>query len=123
MPNYQGYNYGVSGYGTQHLLAQTSEKITPEEIKQRQGILIYFFIDNHLNRLVGSRRIIKLWGENFPYFFLDDDKKLQQSGTFKPAENGKLFFTKFLPIVPLLIFWIWKFRSISAMMILNWLHQ
>lgn len=96
MPNYQGYNYGVSGYGTQHLLAQTSEKITPEEIKQRQGILIYFFIDNHLNRLVGSRRIIKLWGENFPYFFLDDDKKLQQSGTFKTGRKWKTLFYKVL---------------------------
>jgi hypothetical protein len=96
MPGYEGYNYGVSGYGTQHLLVQTREKITPEEVKQKQGILVYFFIDNHLNRLVGSRRIIKLWGENFPYFFLDDEKKLQQNKTFKTGRKWKTLFYKIL---------------------------
>ncbi len=96
MPGYQGYNYGVSGYGTQHLLLQTREKITATEIKQKQGILVYFFIDNHLNRLIGSRRIIKLWGENFPYFFLDDEKKLQQNGTFKSGRKWKTLFYKTL---------------------------
>lgn len=94
MQGYEVYNYGVSGYGTQHLLLQTREKITPKEIKQKQGILIYFFIDNHLNRLIGSRRIIKLWGENFPYFFLDDEKKLQQAGTFKTGRRWKTLFYK-----------------------------
>ena len=96
MSGYKGYNFGVSGYGTQHLLLQTREKIAPKEIKQKQGILIYFFIDNHLNRLVGSRRIIKLWGENFPYFFLDDEKKLQQAGTFKTGRKWKTLFYKVL---------------------------
>lgn len=96
MPGYEGYNYGVSGYGTQHLLLQTREKITLKEIKQKQGVLIYFFIDNHLNRLVGSRRIIKLWGENFPYFFLDDEKKLHQAGTFKTGRKWKTLFYKVL---------------------------
>lgn len=101
MPGYEGYNYGVSGYGTQHLLLQTREKINPTEIKQKQGILVYFFIDNHLNRLIGSRRIIKLWGENFPYFFLDDalpagrqENKLQQNGTFKTGRKWKTLFYK-----------------------------
>ncbi len=101
MPGYEGYNYGVSGYGTQHLLLQTREKIIPKEIKEKEGILIYFFIDNHLNRLVGSRRIIKLWGENFPYFFLDDDGKLEtkrlpagRQGTFKTGRKWKTLFYK-----------------------------
>ncbi len=96
MPGYEAYNYGVSGYGTQHLLLQTREKITSKEIKQKQGVLVYFFIDNHLNRLVGSRRIIKLWGENFPYFFLDNDKKPHQNGTFKTGRKWKTLFYKVL---------------------------
>ena len=94
MPGYKGYNYGVSGYGTQHLLLQTREKITPAEINEKQGIMVYFFIDNHLNRLVGSRRIIKLWGENFPYFFLGDDKKAHQNGTFTTGRRWKTLFYK-----------------------------
>jgi len=94
MPGYEGYNYGVSGYGTQHLLVQARDKINTSEIKQQQGILVYFFIDNHLNRLIGSRRIIKLWGENFPYFFLDDERKLQQHGTFKTGRKWKTLFYK-----------------------------
>lgn len=94
MPGYQAYNYGVSGYGTQHLFLQTREKINQTEIKQNKGILIYFFIDNHMNRLIGSRRIIKLWGENFPYFFLDDEKKLQQNGTFTFGRYWKTLFYK-----------------------------
>lgn len=94
MPGYKAYNYGVSGYGTQHLLLQTRNKIDTTEIIQKQGILIYFFIDNHLNRLIGSRRIIKLWGENFPYFLIDEEKNLQQKGTFKTGRYWKTLFYK-----------------------------
>lgn len=96
MPGYAGYNYGVSGYGTQHLLLQTREKITPAEIKEGQGILIYFFIDNHINRLIGSRRILKLWGENFPYFYLDENKELRQNGTFNTGRKWKTLVYKTL---------------------------
>ena len=44
--------------------------------------------------MIGSRRIIKLWGKNFPYFFLDEEKKLQQAGTFKTGRKWKTLFYK-----------------------------
>jgi hypothetical protein len=51
------------------------------QIKEPNGRLIYLFIDDHLPRLIGSRRLIKMWAKDFPYFFLENGE-LKQDGTF-----------------------------------------
>lgn len=66
----RGYNYGNSGYGTQQTLALLQSTNLSEQISESNGVLIYLFIDDHVSRLIGSRRLIKLWATNFPYYYL-----------------------------------------------------
>ena len=87
----RGYNYGVAGHGTQQTLALLQSRELKEEIVEQNGVLIHLFIDDHIPRLIGSRRLIKLWARNFPYYFLDGDS-LRQDGTFW---TGRHWLTRF----------------------------
>ena len=91
MPDYKPYNYGVAGYGTQQMMVKLQEGFKPKEIPEKSGVFIYFFIDDHVRRTVCSRYIVKLWGENFPSFELDDGKPVN-SGPFKKAHPIKFWF-------------------------------
>jgi hypothetical protein len=75
------YNYAIAGQGPQHLLTTLQTNDLHAQIKEPNGRLIYLFIDDHLQRLIGSRRLIKMWGRDFPYFFLENGE-LKQDGTF-----------------------------------------
>lgn len=33
--------------------------------------MVHLFIDDHLKRLIGSRRLIKLWATHFPYYTME----------------------------------------------------
>ncbi|MGB0368682.1 MAG: hypothetical protein ACPGD8_04710, partial [Flavobacteriales bacterium] len=76
-----GYNYGISGHGTQQTLALLQNRNLASEIEEPNGVLVHLFIDDHLPRLIGSRRLIKLWAKHFPYFCLDGDE-IKRNGSF-----------------------------------------
>ncbi len=78
---YRAYNYGVYGHGTQQTLALLQNRDMKVEIQESRGILIHLFIDDHIPRLIGSRRLIKLWATNFPYYYLDGEQ-LKRDGSF-----------------------------------------
>jgi hypothetical protein len=75
------YNYAVSGYGTQQTLALLRSRDLHAEIDESNGVLIHLFIDDHIKRLIGSRRLIKLWASHFPYYYLDGNE-LKRNGSF-----------------------------------------
>lgn len=77
----RAYNYAVSGYGTQQTLELLKNRNLHAEIEEPNGVLIHLFIDDHLNRLIGSRRLIKLWASHFPYYYLDGEE-LKRDGSF-----------------------------------------
>ncbi len=77
----RAYNYGVSGHGTQQTLAILQSRELAAEISEQNGVLVHFFIDDHLPRLIGSRRLIKLWASNYPYYYLEDGE-LKRDGSF-----------------------------------------
>ncbi|MCF8275383.1 MAG: hypothetical protein K9J17_01510 [Flavobacteriales bacterium] len=87
----RGYNYGVSGHGTQQTLTLLQTRDLHEEIIESNGILIHLFIDDHIKRMIGSRRLIKLWAINFPYYYLDGDE-LKRDGSFW---TGRHLLTRF----------------------------
>ena len=81
-PRYKSYNYGVGGYGPQHMLAKLqSEKMTAE-IDENQGILVYTFIGEHIGRAIGSMSIHNQRGDVMPYYFIDADGELVRKGDF-----------------------------------------
>ena len=69
---YQVYDYASTGYGAQQLIPIFNKPIR-NEIKEDSGILIYMFIDHHVNRLAKD-----IFSVNFsfftPYFVFEDNK-------------------------------------------------
>lgn len=86
----RGYNYGVYGYGTQQTLALLQSRNLHREISEPNGTLIHLFIDDHIARLIGSRRLIKLWAIKYPYYRLEDGKPVRH-GSFW---TGRHFLTR-----------------------------
>ena len=93
---YRPYNYGVMGYGPQQMLAQLQEGSIKREIGEKEGILIYVFIDDHINRLIGSRYVVQTWGKHMPYFYLDSNGNLQRKGSFASGRPGLTLLFWFL---------------------------
>lgn len=87
----RAYNYAVAGYGTQQTLALLQSRNIQNEVSEENGVMIHLFIDDHLPRLIGSRRLIKLWAQKFPYYYLDGDS-LIRDGNFW---TGRHFLTRF----------------------------
>lgn len=75
------YNYAVAGQGPQHLLTLLRDSNLTSQIDEKNGRLFYLYIDDHIPRLIGARRLIKMWARHFPYFFLENGQ-LKQADTF-----------------------------------------
>lgn len=80
--HYRPYNYGVYGYGPQHMLAQLQSEDLKKEINEKHGILIYTFIDHHIDRAIGTLRVYNQWGLRIPFYTIDDHDRLVRKGSF-----------------------------------------
>lgn len=80
--NYMTYNYGFQGHSPAEMLIKLQTKVLPEEIPEKDGILIYTYIDSHILRVIGSMRVAGTWGRNRPYFYLADNGNLRRNGDF-----------------------------------------
>ena len=70
-PRYFPYNYGLGGAGPQQMLAKLEGESIVNEIHEKSGILIYPFINFHVNRAIGSTVLIYKWrGNPLPYYTL-----------------------------------------------------
>lgn len=78
LTGFRAYNYGFYGYGTQQTLALLQARKIHQEIEESNGVLIHLFIDDHLARLIGTRRMMKLWGRDFPYYALQGDSAVNR---------------------------------------------
>ena len=98
---YKPYNLGIPGRGTQQMLEilqaliKSQENKLTKELRLKQGILIYTFIDSHIPRVIGSMRV-SIWGYNMPCYTIDDRDNLIKKGTFLSA---KPFLTLFYNII------------------------
>lgn len=89
--SFTSYNYGLNGYGTQHLLATLRSRDLRSEINEEEGILIYTFIDRHIGRVIGDKFIFDAhkWANELPYYDLNNDS-LALRGNFgddRPITN------------------------------------
>ncbi len=82
-PDYRPYNYGLSGYGPQQMLAKLQSDELAEEVSETKGILIYTFIDAHVERAIGSMYVYNAWGDRMPYYTTDWRGNLFRRGNFK----------------------------------------
>jgi hypothetical protein len=79
---YQPYNYGLSGYGPQQMLAKLQSDDLTREVPEQDAIAIYVFIDGHIERALGSMYVYNTWGDQMPYYSLDWQDNLVRNGNF-----------------------------------------
>lgn len=85
---YKSYNYGVGSYGTQQVTATLEKKNLRADLKERNGVGIYVFIDDHIKRSNRSLKRISTWGGSHPEYVLKGDS-LVNNGLYN---NNLSFF-------------------------------
>ena len=82
------YNYGIPGAGPQEMLAKLQSGQLAAEINEQHGILVYTFIDHHINRAIGTMDVYNSWGWAMPFYTIDANNKLVRKGNFASGRPG-----------------------------------
>ncbi len=89
------YNYAVPGWGPGNFLALMTDPRFPPGIAERQGFVIYFFFDCHIDRAAGWPFLTDLHLRPYPRYVPTEDGKLQRAGMYaegkKSAGDGAKF--------------------------------
>ncbi len=80
-PGWESLNYGVFGYGPQQVWPQICKQGVLQPFHSRGGIIVYTFIDDHVNRLIGTPNIVSEWSYPLPWLDLQDGR-IAYRGTF-----------------------------------------
>lgn len=80
--NTVSYNYGMAAYGPQQMWMQIKNLGVLEEYAGREGIIVYTFFGDHMNRLVGSPAILSQWPYPPPWLEVRDGA-VEYLGTFR----------------------------------------
>jgi len=78
----QPYNYGWRGGGPAEALRMFEERDITTEIAQADGLWVYTFIDDHVDRTIGTSKVIA-WGPSKPYYELTPAGGAVYLGTFE----------------------------------------
>jgi len=89
------YNYAVGGYGTQHMLAKLQNYNLQDEVNEKNGYLIYIFIPQHVNRVIGDLKCHNSFTKYHPYYYLDNDSLIRNK-TFNDGRKYISFLYKLL---------------------------
>ncbi|NLV40772.1 MAG: hypothetical protein GXY15_06045 [Candidatus Hydrogenedentes bacterium] len=90
-PEWRAFNYGVSGYGPQHMWLQICEKNVLGEFSARRGVVVYSFLGHHLERLAGTPPVLATWAYPLPWLE-DHDGQIVHRGTFRSRSPLEYFF-------------------------------
>ena len=87
-PEYRSYNYGVPGYGTQHMLAILESGRVQNQLKEKTGRAFYLYLEDvHEARVVGEMEIVNSFGVDFPYYHFDETSKIVRAGQFSTGRS------------------------------------
>ncbi len=78
---WQAHNYGVSGYGPQHMWLHICKLKALKEFSGRTGVVVYSYIDHHLQRLVGAHAVVSIWNDSLPWLEVENGR-IVHCGTF-----------------------------------------
>jgi hypothetical protein len=82
-PNYEVVNFGVPGYGTQHMLTILENPALKGEFDSRKGLGLYLYLEDiHEARVVGDMDIVTSFGGDFPCYRLDSQHIPRRRGSF-----------------------------------------
>lgn len=64
---FEAYNYGMSGVGTNTMLGQSENNAFIAEVKQRRGVIVYNYIEDHVYR-ASARLPSVAWLRDTPFY-------------------------------------------------------
>ena len=85
-PKHRAYNYGVTAYGTNMILAQVQARNLRLEIPEKEGTVVYVFTDQQVPCALATRLYVKSILD-LPYFFEDSRGQLRRGGTFRTGRS------------------------------------
>lgn len=91
-PEYRSYNMAFHGYAPNDLLARAQSEDARRFVREPTGRVLYFFMADHVRRVVGSSSWVGIFGGDHPYFFLDRGE-LKQDRNFAEARPVLEFFS------------------------------
>ena len=78
---YMPYNYAFLAFGAAEMLARFEKTNVAAEVPEKEGLLIYVFIDNHINRAIGTLQQSRF--ANFQHDYqLGSNGELERQGFF-----------------------------------------
>lgn len=78
--NYQAYNYAFFGYSPRHTLARLQHEGLRKQVTEKQGVAIYTYIEDHVNRAIPSAGWIGMYDGYFPDV---DETTMQTTGVYR----------------------------------------
>jgi hypothetical protein len=84
-PEYVPYNYGFSGMGPFDVLARLETVDFSQEVPQTRGIVLYTFLDLHIQRTSGGMSISP-WHKERAYYDVTEDGHFTRNGTFQSGD-------------------------------------
>jgi hypothetical protein len=80
--DYMPYNYALHGYGPAQALDLVSVRDLAREVTQRDGSVFYYFIPDHIARVIGASSVAPVWGRRFSYYVLNEAGQPERRGDF-----------------------------------------
>jgi hypothetical protein len=100
---YRAYNFAYSGYGPSQMLARLESNTVRQIVKEKNGFCVFVYINDHINRVIGSMTNYSYNGGNAPYFHkvggvLKHDKLFIDSRKIRSWIYSKLFRSNILKL-------------------------
>jgi hypothetical protein len=99
---YRPYNFAYSGYGPHQMLARLETENVKKIVKENTGIAFYIYINDHVNRVLGTLTNFSYNGGEVPYYH-EVNHQLKHDGLIKDTRK----------------FRTWVFRQLSKSNILK----
>jgi hypothetical protein len=85
---YRPYNFAYSGYGPHQMLARLETPQVKEIVKEKTGIGFYIYINDHVNRVIGTMTNYGYNGGNAPYYH-QQGNGIKRDKLFKDARRTR----------------------------------
>jgi hypothetical protein len=86
--NYHPYNFAYSGYGPHQMLARLETPQVKEIVKEKTGVGFYIYINDHVNRVIGTMTNYGYNGGNAPYYH-QQSNGVKREGLFKDTRKAR----------------------------------
>ncbi len=95
--DYEAYNFGINGAGLNTMLSQIFHFDLQRIVKQREGVAIYVYFEEHVARALGNLPSLG-WLRTAPFFSIEDLSDMGKIEEARPLRTKiLLFIQKYIP--------------------------